>query len=227
MKIKWFTAILLVLLGTASIALGLMFFMNEASIKSEGVEIAAVITNIEADNSEDNTKYKVYVQYIVNAKVYTQTLSYWDASMSAGQEINIYYNPNNPNELITNKSNYVLLLFPLLGIIAIVVGILKIIRAVKYRRTKPVSPKNEKYVDAAIEEIIYDASYVKNGKSPYYITCKWKNPENGNIYLFKSGNIWYNPRFIIEDKEITTLSVRLNEGNPKKYSVSLESIEEE
>jgi hypothetical protein len=222
---EWFGAILFTVVGAIFITIGLAIFTNEMSFKNNAIEKVAIITNIETYRSGDDTNYRVYVRYVVNNETYNQTLNYWDASMSTGKEIKIYYNPDNPNEIIADSSIYFVLIFPLLGGIAFIVGISTIIGNFKGKSTRSKLLKNGYYINAEIEEVIYNTSYSVNGRSPYIITCKWKNSTDGNTYLFKSEKIWNNPESIIEEKNITTLQVYLDMDNPKKYFVSLENLE--
>lgn len=81
-------------------------------------------------------------------------------------------------------------------------------------------------VKADFEEVVQNTSYKVNKKSPYIIYCKWVDKGANTTYLFKSVNLWYNPKIIIKEKGITTFPVYLNPNNPKQYYVSTEEIEE-
>jgi hypothetical protein len=221
-----YIGLLFALVGAFFIVAGLIIITNEMSFKSNGIESVARITDIKTYRSGDDVNYRVYVMYTVNNQVYKQTLNYWDATMTVDKEIKIFYNPNNPSEIIANNASYFALIVPILGGIAFVFGMLMIIHDIKAKNTKLELLKNGEYINAEIEEVIYNTSVTFNRISPFFITCKWKNPDDGNIYLFKSENIWYNPEDTIKQRNITTLPVYINRENLKKYFVSLENLED-
>jgi len=223
---QWLAAIIFTIVGAIFLIVGPIIFANEMSFKNKGIESIAIITDIETYHSTDDTYYKVYVQYIANDRTYNNTLDYWDSTMSVGKEVKIYYNPDNPNEIVANNSSYLLLLLPLIGGVSFILGTSMIIVNIKRKRRKSKLLENGDYINAEIEEVIYDTSYSVNRISPHVIVCKWENPADGNTYVFKSENIWYDPEPIIEEKNIITLPVYINRDNLKKYFVSLENIEE-
>lgn len=223
---EWFIAIMLTIMGAIFFIIGLMVIKNEMSFKSKSIETVAEITDIETYRSRDNTDHIVYIKYIVNNKVYNEVLNYWNSGMSVGEEVNILYNPDNPNEMTAKNSSYFAFIFPVIGGITFIIGILILINKIKRKNMKSELLKNGDYITAEIEEIIYNTSYTVNGRHPYIITCRWENPADGNTYLFKSENIWYNPASIIEERNITTFPVYINRNNLKKYFMSLENIED-
>ena len=58
-----------------------------------------------------------------------------------------------------------------------------------------------------------------NGRYPYVIVCQWQDEITGNIHLFKSKNIWFNPAGFIDDSKM--LTVFYDPANMKSYVVDL------
>ena len=83
---------------------------------------------------------------------------------------------------------------------------------------------NGSYVYADIDGVIRNTSVAINHMHPYNIRCQWNNPSDGNIYLFKSENIWFNPEYILKNKNITALKVYFDRANPKRYFISLDKL---
>jgi len=122
--------------------------INYYSFKKNAVPVTAVISNIETYKDSDNeTQYRVYIQYEYNGDTFEDTLGYWSAGMAVGKEIQIYVNPDNPTEI---KSNSVLLAV-LLSIFIIVfggIGGVGIIGEIKMSRCINRLIREDKYVFA-------------------------------------------------------------------------------
>ena len=79
-------------------------------------------------------------------------------------------------------------------------------------------------VYANITDININTSYNVNGRHPYVIHCQWTHPTSGITYLFKSGNLWFNPDFLIRERNIVSLPVYLNMEKPKKYYIDISEL---
>lgn len=74
-----------------------------------------------------------------------------------------------------------------------------------------------------VETIINTMVHVQY-RNPYMIVCEWNNPLDGKKYLFKSGNIWFNPESIIREKGISKFDVYYEENNIYNYTVDTDCI---
>lgn len=61
-------------------------------------------------------------------------------------------------------------------------------------------------------------------RHPYNIICEWNNPADGKKYIFKSGNIWFNPENIIKESCISKFDVYYDENNIKNYTVDIDCL---
>lgn len=59
-----------------------------------------------------------------------------------------------------------------------------------------------------------DMSYRESARRPFLIVTQWKNPATGEIHLFQSDPLWYDPTAHIRTGKIT---VYIERGNPGKY----------
>lgn len=57
-----------------------------------------------------------------------------------------------------------------------------------------------------------------NGRHPWRIVTQWKNPASGELHLFESENIWFDPTAHIGSRQIT---VYLDRRNPKRYHMDV------
>lgn len=106
--------ILMSVIGVMVIIMGIWVHISNAKYLKRASTTKAVITDIEADSDDD---YKVYITYNVNNVNYTGVLGEYNSRMYAGQEITIYYNPENPSDCRGKSTNFAGLLCIGFGIV--------------------------------------------------------------------------------------------------------------
>ena len=79
-------------------------------------------------------------------------------------------------------------------------------------------------VAAHIDCVNYNTNYSVNGNHPYILECSYKDPYTNKIYLFHSGNIWFNVESIISNQIISTIDVYFDPNNPKKYYMEIDDL---
>ena len=60
-----------------------------------------------------------------------------------------------------------------------------------------------------------------NGAHPFRIVTQWRNPETSKLHVFRSDNLWFDPS---EHIKTQTITVFIDQGNPKKYFVDVSFI---
>ena len=177
-------------------------------------------------NIDGDRNYDVFVSYDVNGEEYESRLNGYSSSFYEGKEVDIYYDKDNPNKIGIKSLNLVFLIFPGLGLIFFIIGGVGLF-------VKAKGKKNDKYLKENGEKIYADFVDIKintginiNGAYPYNIICEWNNPEDNKKYVFKSRNIWTNPKNIIEERNIKQFAVYIDRENIKKYFVDIEGLEE-
>jgi len=209
-----FLVIGVIMLIATCIVYGEMIQQKQGMVKE-----TAIITEITEDN-------QIYVEYFVEGQVYNERIPIFSSGMKEGDMIEIYYDKEKPSEMQVKEEWVVFIALPILGIVFSATGggiVFSRLYKAKLRRRLM---KTGERVEAELEEIVLNRNYSVNGRHPYYIYCRWVNPNTGEEYLLKSDRIWYNPQLKIEEKNIQTLPVYMDPNNRKKYIVSLEEIEE-
>ncbi len=123
--------IVAVIVGIASIAADKQF--EKTAEKTTGVitQIVKTKTHNGTKNSGAKYDYDVYVEYEVDGKTYDEKLDVYYTGMHKGDDIQIMYNPDNPEE-IRGGSPLAKLLFPaVFGLVFIGVGVFMFISASK------------------------------------------------------------------------------------------------
>ena len=226
-KAEWLFGIIFSVVGLIFFIAGIAMTSYDTNFKKDALETTAVISSIETyRDSDGDTSHKVYVKYTVDGKEYEERLNYYSSGMRMGNEIQIYYKPEQPNRIL-GKSEFSFpgLIFSLMGFICAAIGLVFIFNKVMKIKNRKYLMENGELVYAEITEVNYNRSYSVNGRNPYTITCKWVDPSTGMYYFFKSETIWFDPEPIIRERDIKTLPVYIDRYNPKKYAVSCEELE--
>lgn len=160
---------------------------------TNGIKTNATITRIDkisltADSSGTTDYiYTTYVTYQVNNNEYTTKLSEYNSSMMEGIDIYIYYNPDNPYEIVPNNKISVIAysVCGIIGIVNIVIGVILIKITIFGRRKKKVKEDEIKYEQAKLIGVDKTSKLIKekvdgwtyefeiNEKTYLYVTENW------------------------------------------------------
>ena len=88
------------------------------------------------------------------------------------------------------------------------------VRAVQHARLK----REGQPIETDFQNVQVNTQLAVNGAYPWRIVTQWKNPATGELHLFHSENIWFDPSAHISSKRIT---VYLDPANQKKYYVDI------
>lgn len=215
-----------IIIGTIFVSIGIVICLNVFNYENK-VETVGVITQISSyKDSEDARKYNVYVSYNINGEEYESKLNGYSSSFYEGKEIDIYYDKDNPNEIGAKSLDLLCLIFPAIGMIFVIIGLIGLVIKIKKKKLEKFLRENGEVVYANYIETVLNTKYRVNGRYPYNIVCDWNNPRDGKKYIFKSNNIWVNPENIILERDIKIFPVYINLENAKQYFVDVECLTE-
>lgn len=188
------------------------------------IETTGIITEISYHRDiDDNREYDVYVSYTVEGKKYETKLNGYSSNFYEGKEIKIYYDKDNPNKIGMKSLELLFLIFPGIGTIFLIIGVIGISIKLNKKRWEKKLKVDGKLIYANYSETVLNTSYQVNGKCPYKIICEWEDPLDNKRYIFKSKNIWINPEEIIAQNNITQFPIYIN-NNKKKYYIDLDIL---
>ena len=102
---------LFIIVGTIFLLIGIITIgknMNKNTIDTVGtIEYMEPYTD-----SNGNRSYKVYVSYFVEGQEYESRLNGYSSSFYTGEEIEIYYNKDNPSQIGMTSLDMMLWIFP-------------------------------------------------------------------------------------------------------------------
>ncbi len=164
----------------------------------------------------------IIVSYEVEGKSYETTLNYHNSTLKEGNNIKIYYDEDSPDNIGIKSLNYIFLIFPLFGLIFMLIGLILIIRKSKEKKRETILRETGDVLYAKYKETITNINYSVNGRHPYKVICEVIS-EDGTKKEFKSKNLWTNPSQIIEENNIKEFPVYIDK-NKKDYFIDLSKI---
>ena len=88
---------------------------------SDKVETTAIITDFESyqeyANGRTHTRHKTHITYDVEGSSYTNVVKMYSSSWNVGDEIEIYYDIDNPENISSKHTDLALLVIPCLGLL--------------------------------------------------------------------------------------------------------------
>lgn len=221
----WLPGIIFTFIGGVFLVVGLIITMYNYQFRSNGVEDTAVITKIESFEGRENKRdYRVYIKYIVDGKEYNQYLGFYNINMYEGKEIQIYYDPEDPRRVKAKDEIFVWFIFPSIGFLFFVIGLIMIINRVRRVRLNKELLESGQKIYAEFVEVRLNSSYSVNGRHPFCLICRWTDENTGKVHLFKSEHLWEDPSYLIQERNINSFSVYIDKYNPNNYVVSLEEL---
>ncbi len=73
-------------------------------------------------------------------------------------------------------------------------------------------------VTTRYQEVIRNEMLSVNGRHPYQVLTQWLNPDTGDVHIFKSDNLFFDPSEYLTQDEIF---VYMEPGNPRIYHMDL------
>lgn len=73
-------------------------------------------------------------------------------------------------------------------------------------------------IETDFQNVEVNMQVTVNGSNPWRVVTQWKNPESGQLHLFRSENVWFDPSAHISRRLIT---VYLDPKDFKKYHVDI------
>lgn len=223
--VKKLIGVLFIIVGIIIFIIGNQCRKDDILFRKNAIKTNAVIEKINRyPTSDDDYRYDVIVSFEVNNKKYSGSLNSWNSSMYEGKEVTIYYDKNDPNKFKSDLSNLLLFVAFGMGIVFFLVGfillLVEIINKIKYNYLL----KNGIRIEAKIEDIYINEHIYIAGKHPYILVCTSVDKKNNKIYSFKSENIWFDIKSLVQSFNITFVPVIVLKDNYKKYVVDLEEL---
>lgn len=226
-KIEKIVPLMFFLVGLCFLVIGIKLCYDQMANKENLVDIKGVIEEIvEYQDRDGDWNRRVYVSYEVKGVKYKSELNVYFSSFYEGKQIDIYYDKNNPRKIGSHSMDWVIFLFPGMGLGFALIGGSFVFANVNKKRKEKFLRSNGDVIYAKYVKTILNISYSVNGINPYNIICEWDNPADNKKYIFKSDNIWNNPESIIQERNIDVIPVYINRNKINEYVMDIDNITE-
>jgi hypothetical protein len=145
-----FYFLIFAVVGILLFAFMLIQLINNVNFRKNAIETTATISRI--TSSSDDTDHTAYIEYQVNGRTYNDRLSYYSSGLYEGKKIKIYYDPDNPSQIVDGT----LLndIWPLLlALVFILVGVVPTVTTYKKNRLHNYLLANGRKIKATFTEI--------------------------------------------------------------------------
>lgn len=226
-KLLVFVGITFLLVDLIFLGVGIYLTYDAYKFTHTARTAVGIVTAIPFHSSSDGDSGGVYYPVIEFTADNGQAVEYHSTSGSnppefrVGEKVNIFYDPADPqNAKIDSFLDlwFIGVIFSGIGLVGVIIGSVILLLQFKKSRNKKWLLQYGQPVQAIINQVILNESLKYNGQSPFQIIAQWQNPIDGNVYIFKSDNIWFKPESVaVGDK----ISVLIDPVNPGKYFIDL------
>lgn len=210
-----FAIIGLILLG------GALYLYQDKQAFLEKSEVAqGTVVELLSTKSKNSISYRPVVQFItkVGEKIkFSSSVGSNPASYNVGENVEVLYDPINPNKAEINGFSSLYLAPLILGVIGtafFLIGFMSIRFGYLKQKKLQYLSDNGKRISTKFENVQLNSSSKANGRNPFQIYSQWLNPNTNELYVFKSDDIWFDPTEFIKTEEI---KVMIDPNDPKKY----------
>lgn len=203
------------ILGIVFTGLLSVFIAVNAHIKKEYTAVEATIVRFEGHKDRAST----FVTYSVDGQAYENSINSYSSTWSVGDEITVYYNPQNPNQIKTTMPIILFIMFGFIGILFIIVGIVFSFVEKNSKKKKAFLLESGSTLTATVIRFEVNMSLSVNGRHPYRLEVEYD--DGNNKHRFKSDNVWEN---VTSDCIGETVKVYYDPNNMNKYYVDTDSL---
>ena len=214
-------------------------FKEYAEITKAKITDTIVIKHLGLDGRRNRGRFvsepHILVTFSIDNVEYSGYTPVYDKELKNGDLIDIYYNPQNPNDFIDVKyPGYIKFIH--CGIAFLILFVISItftsyeynsIPSLKYSmqyNNKKKLKQTGTLIDATITRIYFNTKHKVGVLHPCVLEARATLPNSNKEYVFKSFYNWTNLQPIVKKHAIKTVKVYVDLDNPKKYFMDLEPI---
>jgi hypothetical protein len=222
------TMIFFVLIGSVFATIGI-FAINMTKIDGGWTRVAAEVVDIDTHTSDGDLMYAPICSYTVNGQDYTiKSNSSSNISPSLGGDCEVAYNPANPEEAKVDAGAMgmiVFWIFPVVGIVIILVGIISFVTSRKRAHTIDDLVKTGRKIAGILTGVNNTSS--TNGVQNYKLVVS-ADDGTGAVREFTSDTV-VGGAWVIATANFATnpvpIDVYLSSNDPNKYYVDISDVQ--
>jgi hypothetical protein len=200
------------LIGIALLAVALYLYRNTSNFIDSARKAQGTVVALRSGAPE--VKFRTEQGREIQ---FTSSVSSKPPSYSVGETVEVLYPPDQPDKAEVNSFMTLWLGVIIVGVLGTVFSLIGLALVFAFGRKPGGDPRLKLHgqaIQTDFQGVERDASYSVNGRNPFQVVTQWKNPNTGEIHLFHSDYLWYDPTSHIKTGKITVYTER---GNPGKY----------
>ncbi|MBN7771627.1 DUF3592 domain-containing protein [Marinobacter daepoensis] len=213
---------LFALIGAGLLVGAFMSYNSTASFIERSTEAWGTVVDLERSRSSDST---TYYPVVVFEDVMGQQIEFRSRSgsnppaFSRGETVSVFYESSEPESARINSFFSLWGLSVILGGLGLVFGAIgggMVLFGLLKGRSKAYLKDHGTEVLATFSSVERNTALTVNGRNPFRIICQWQHPQTGELHVFRSENLWFDPSQHIHQE---TVPVLVDEANLKRYWV--------
>lgn len=218
---------IVVLVGAIFMFVGIIFlgasvfiFRDSSEFFQEAISTEGTISDIYLEESEKSDVHRVIVSYKADSELMSGRLNYYSSTMKIGDQLTLYYHPDNPSRVRGGASMFLDWIFFGAALSTVALGSLLVGFSVRKKKLKKRLLESGMRLSAVITDVRLKQNESVNGRHPYVVDCEYRTPE-GSVYVFSSGALWDRPADDVID---SVVYVYVDPKNYRKYYVDVSTI---
>ncbi|HVR96371.1 MAG TPA: DUF3592 domain-containing protein [Thermoanaerobaculia bacterium] len=200
------------------------FLGNAVSAEGTVVELVRSVSSRSGRRSGSSKTYRPVVQFTTADGRPIEMVSSVGSNppaYSVGERVGVWYDPTRPEDakLAGFLSLWFLpLLFTGIGAVFASIGLgIALAARAKARRAARLRQEGTP-IQTTFQSVDRNTSVRINGRHPFRIVSQWQNPATGEVHVFESDNLWFDPSQYLTGRHVT---VYIERDNPGKYWMDL------
>ncbi|MBC8144587.1 MAG: DUF3592 domain-containing protein [bacterium] len=219
-------------IGLAMLVAAFAIYANTQSFADSATRADGVVIGLaqSQSHSSKSSSYFPVIQYQTSSGETTTFQSNSGSSPPAfevGERVTVLYDPAQPADASIDSfwQLYALpAIFGIIGLVFFAVGGGMFIAHMLNRRKREQLLASGRRITTQVQGVVLNTNVRINGRHPFCITSQWLNPDTGNVHVFRSDGVWFDPSSHIQGGSIDVL---IDPVNPKRYHVDTSFLPKE
>lgn len=227
MGVEKLIAIIFGLIGLVLLVIGIIIAVNRMSFINNADKVTGIVTDIGYSRVKRGNEVRrsgsTEVTYIYEGEEYVKSVSAYSSSIDIGDSIEIYVNRDNPRDIELEPFAFLgVYIVGGIGAVFFLIGMgFLLFSGIAGKKKKRLMTEGRKvYAEVTGGNVNYNVRI--NGRHPYKLECRYTDLATGAVYLYSSGNIFFDPEPYIGRQ----VAVYIDRANYSKYVVDTDSLNE-
>ncbi len=211
-------AILFSLIGLLAAGVGLALAANTIRFRSSAARAEGVVTDL----AHRNGMARAVVEFVDTKGAKHELVSSVETNPPAyaiGEHVHVYYPVERPEQARVDALFESWGASVFCGLFAAIFGGIgggMLLGSIRRARLTAELRASGNRIQGKLVAVEYDTSLTVNGRSPWVLAVQWLNPATGEVYVFHSDRMWFDPSPYLNGEVVDVL---IDPSNPRRHWV--------